>query len=150
MTTFEPQLTREQRRGLRSGELRWQERKDGLGKLDALIDDRSHIVGRPPLVEVSDDDLRDVARSLAIALAATAATYTVAWWQHRRKIRELSEQLRTRSEEREALSAQLAAADGDEAQKLRERRAEVKADIIDLDVRRRELQDRRPRFTRTG
>lgn len=150
MTRFEPQLTREQRRGLRSGELRWQERKDGLGKLDALIDDRSHIVGRPPLVEVSDDESRDVALGEAIAVAATAATYTVAWWQQRRKIRELSDQLRTLSEEREALAAQLAIAEGDDAQKLRERQAEVEADIIDLDVRRRELQDRRSRFTRTG
>ena len=150
MTRFEPQLTREQRRDLRSGELRWQERKDGLGKLDALIDDRSHIVGRPPLIEVSDEDSRDVMRTVAIAVTATAATYTVAWWQHRRRIRELSDQLRTLSEELEAVSAHLATAEGDEARRLRERQAEVEADIIDLDTRRRELEDRRPRLIRTG
>ncbi len=150
MTTFEPQLTRDQRRGLRSGELRWQERKDGSGKLDALIDGQSHIVGRPPMVEVSDEDSRDLVRGAAIAVAATAATYTVARWQHRRKVRELSDQLRALSEEREALSARLATAQGDDEPHLRERQAEVDADIIDLNMRRRELETRRPRLIRTG
>ena len=150
MTKFEPQLTRDQRRGLRSGELRWQERKDGSGKLDALIDDSSHIVGRPPLVEVSDEDSSDILRSVAFAVAAGAVTYTVARWQQRRKIRELSAQLRALSEEREALSSQLARAEGEEKQQLRERQAKVEADIIDLDARRRELEARRPRLVRTG
>jgi hypothetical protein len=150
VTRFEPRLTREQRRGLSSGELRWQERKDGLGKLDALIDERSHIVGRPPLVEVLDEDSRDIVRNVAIAVAATATTYAVGRWQHRRQIRELSDQLRALSEEREALSAQLPTAGGDEERQLHERQAKVEADIIDLDMRRRELEARRPRLIRTG
>lgn len=150
MTRFEPQLTRDQRRGLRSGELHWQERTDGSGILDALLDDRNHIVSRPPLVDVSDEDSRDLAVGVAIAVVATGATYTVAWWRHRRKIRELTELLDELTEERESLSAQLATAQGDEERQLRERQAKVDANIIDLNLRRQGLESRRPRLTQAG
>lgn len=154
MTKFEPLLTHAQRRGLRRGELHWQERKDGSGKLDALIDSRSYIVGRPPLVEVSDEDSRELLVGVAIAAGTAAvsivATYTADRWRHRREIRELTDRLRELSEEREVLATQLQAAQGDEQRHLREQRAKVDADIIDLGLRRRELETRRPRLIHTG